>query len=203
MMYVARCRLHHRAMRRARLMISVAKWRRRARELATWHLAARHGDRTLLLRLVRDWRASVVEEIADASELAERGEVFFEHMLMKTYLRGWLRFMEPTRAEEARAYGKADEWWREKQRERLFRLWQQKSRAIAKRRAKSIAVLLFMLPLKFENSLPQKNRAHIALVHHRRRAQTKAWEAFISLNADLANLRHRLKVSYYCRITQL
>lgn len=184
-------------------MISVFKWHRRARESVTWNLAARHGDRTLLLRLVQDWRASVVEEIVDASELAERGEVFFEHMLMKTYLRGWVRFMEPSRAKEAIAYGKANEWWRERQRESLFRLWRQNCRAIAKRRAKSIAVLIFMLPLKFENSSPQKARAQIALVYHRRYAQTKAWEAFISLNADLADLRRRFKVSYYGRIMQL
>lgn len=197
--YLAVCRAHHRAMRRARLMISIFKWRRRTRESITWRRAARHGDRTLLLRLVRDWRASVIEEIADAIELAERGELFFEHMLMKMCFRGWVRYMNPFVAKAAVECDKADNWRRERQRESLFRLWRSNAHRIARRRAKSIAVLLFMLPLEFENSSPQKARARIALVHHRRCAQTKAWEAFISLNADLADLRRRYKVSLSSR----
>lgn len=177
--------------------MSVFKWRRRARESVTWHLAARHGDRALLLRLVRDWRNSVVEEIADASELAERGEVFFEHMLMKTYLRGWVRFMEPSQAKAAVANRKVDEWFRQRRRESLFRLWKAHSRAAAKRRAKIIQILLFMLPLEFENSSRQKERGRIALVHHRRRALARAWEAFASLNTELADLRRRSKVTLF------
>lgn len=194
--YLAIRRAHHRAMRRARLMISVFKWRRRTLESITWRRAARHGDRALLLRMVRDWRASVVEEIADAIELAERGELFFEHMLMKMCFRGWVRYMNPFMAKAAVERDRADKWRRERQRESLFRLWRSNVRRIVMRREKSIAALLFMLPLEFENSSPQKARARIALVYHRRCAQTKAWEAFISLNADLVDLRRRYKVGF-------
>ena len=95
---MARTTLAARGMRRARLLLSVFKWRRRTKEARAWTLAARHWDRNLLVRTVRDWRASCVEEMLDAGDLAERGEVFFENMVLSTHLRAWKRFVAPLRA---------------------------------------------------------------------------------------------------------
>lgn len=199
MRYIARRRLHHRSVRRARLMLSVFKWRCRAQESITWRRATQHGDRALMLRIIRDWRVSIVEEMVDASDLAERGEVFFEHMLMKTYLRGWVKFIAPARAKAAVENGRVDKWWRRRRRETLFGLWKHNVRRINARRAKSIEVLLFMLPLEFENSTPQIQRGKRAIMFHRRHAQLKAWEVFVGLNAELADLRRRFKVWVGCR----
>lgn len=182
-------------MRRARLLLHVFKWRRRTQESRAWSLASRHGGRTLLLRLVRDWRAAVVEEMVEASDLAERGEVFFENVLVKTHLKAWVRFMGPPRARWAIEDGKADEWWRSRTRENLFRRWRDNTRKIITRRKKMVELLLFVLPLGYRNSARQKPKVESAVTFHRRRALRKAWKAFINLNVELADLRQRFKVT--------
>lgn len=193
--YIARRRLHERTMRRARLMVRVFKWRRRTQESRAWSLASRHGDRALLLRMVRDWRASVVEEMVEASDLAERGEVFFENILIKTHLRAWVRFMGPPRARWAIEDGKADEWWRSRTRETLFRRWRDNTTRLITRRKRMAELLLFVLPVDYQNSARQRPKVESAVTFHRRRAQRKAWEAFINLNIELADLRRRYKVT--------
>lgn len=192
--YVARRRLHHRCMRRARVMLSFFKWHRRAQESITCRRAEQHANRKLMLRLIQEWRMFALDEILDSGALAERGEVFFEHALMKTHLNAWIRFMAPSRAKEASGSARAEEWRRNKCREVLFIRWRDNVRKIARRRAKSTELLIFMLPLGFENSSPQKLRANKALGFHRRNSQMKAWEAFIALDSDLADLRRRSKV---------
>lgn len=179
-------------------MLGMFKLRRRTQESRAWTLAARHGDRVLLLRVVRDWRTSVVEEIIEASDVAERGEVFFENALMKTHLRAWIRFVAPRRAKTALAEVKADELWRKKTRDVLFRRWRDNVWRIAWRRAKMAELFLFLVPLEFHNSSFQRPKVVSAETFHRRRLLRKSWEAFVSLNAELADLRRRFKVNNSC-----
>lgn len=193
--FISRRKLHDRSMRRARLMLSVFKWRRRAKEARAWSRAVRHGNRALLVRTVRDWRASAVEDIIEASDLAERGELFFDHMLMKTHLRAWVRFTTPLWAKKGLAEGKADEFWCERTRKALFRRWHDNVRQIARRRAKMAELMLFVLPVEFRNSSRQRPGVESAVKFHRRRVLRKAWEAFVNLNEQLADLQRRLKVS--------
>lgn len=193
---MARKKLHERAMRRARLLLSVFKWRRRTTEAGTWGLAKRHGDRRLLLRTVRDWRASCVEDILEASELAERGEVFFENMVLSTHLRAWKRFVAPLRARRVAAEQRADLCWRARTRDSLFRRWRGNVRRVRARRARWVAeVLLSVLPVEFRNSARQRPVVESAVTFHRRRALRKAWVAFLSLNEELAELQRRFGVS--------
>ncbi|CAM9337704.1 unnamed protein product [Ectocarpus fasciculatus] len=191
---MARKILAARAMRRARLMISVFKWRRRTREARSWNLAAHHGDRKLKARTVRDWRASCVEDMADASDLAERGEVFFERMVLSTHLRAWIRFVAPLRARRVASEGRADACWRARTRESLFRRWRGNIRRIKSRRARWVSeVLLTVLPVEMRNSSRQRPGVESAVMFHRRRALRKAWWAFLSLNEELANLQQRFR----------
>ncbi|CAM9116310.1 unnamed protein product [Ectocarpus sp. 4 AP-2014] len=192
--YMARKILAARAMRRARLMISVFKWRRRTREARSWNLAAHHGDRKLKARTVRYWRASCVEDMADASDLAERGEVFFEHMVLSTHLRAWIRFVAPLRARRVAAEGRADACWRARTRESLFRRWRGNVRRIKSRQARWVGeVLLTVLPVEMRNSSRQRPGVESAVMFHRRRTLRKAWWAFLSLNEELANLQQRFR----------
>lgn len=200
MCFIARRKHRERAMRRARLMLRVSQWRRRTQELCTWNVAVSHGDRALLLRVLVDWRASVVEEIADASELAERGEEFFENALMKTHLRAWIRFAAPLRTRTVFAERKAEQWWREKTRENLFRRWKKKLRQRTTLRTRMVGVLLFILPAEFRNSSRQRPGVESAITFHRRRALRKAWGAFVGLNVELADLRRRFEVNLMCGI---
>eukprot|EP00903_Cladosiphon_okamuranus_P009107 g8702.t2 len=190
--YVARQKLATRGMRRARLLLSVFKWRRRTREARSWTLAACHGDRHLLARTVRDWRASCVEEILEASDLAERGEVFFENMVLSTHLRAWKWFVAPLQARRVAAEGRADSCWRARTRESLFRRWRRNVQRAKSRRARWVAeVLLSVLPVEFRNSTRQRSGVESAVTFHRRRALRKAWVAFLSLNKELADLQRR------------
>lgn len=148
-----------------------------------------------MLQVIRDWRASVEEEMVEASELAEHGEVFFERILMKTYFQAWLSFMAPMRAKEALGEIKADEWWCDKTREILFRRWRDRVRRITARRAKMIELQLFILPVEFQNSSRQRPTVERVVMFHRRRVLRKAWDVFVNLNAELADLQRRLKVS--------
>lgn len=193
---MARKILAARAMRRARLMISMFKWRRRTRQARSWNLAAHHGDRKLKARTVRDWRASCVEDMADASDLAERGEVFFEHMVLSTHLRAWIRFVAPLRARRVAAEGRADACWRARTKESLFRRWRGNVRRIKSRQARWVGeVLLTVLPVEMRNSSRQRPGVESAVMFHRRRTLRKAWWAFLSLNEELANLQQRFRVS--------
>ncbi|CAM9479432.1 unnamed protein product, partial [Hapterophycus canaliculatus] len=195
MRYMARKALHARAMRRARLMLAVFKWRRRTKESCSWTLAVRHGDRCLLVRTVRDWRASCVEDMVEASDLAERGEIFFENMVLRTHLRAWIRFVAPLRMRRAAAEVRADTCWRARTRESLFRRWRDNLRRAKSRRARWVAeVLLFVLPVEFRNSGRQRPGVESAVMFHRRRALRKAWLAFLSLNEELAELQRRFAV---------
>lgn len=197
MRYMARKALHARAMRRARLMLAVFKWRRRATEARSWTLAARHGDRRLLVRTVRDWRAACVEDMVKASDLAERGEVFFESMVLGTHLRAWIRFVAPLRARRAAAEVRADACWRARTRASLFRRWRDNLRRDKSRRARWVAeVLLSVLPVEFRNSERQRPGVESAVTFHRRRALRKAWCAFLSLNEELAELQRRFAVCF-------
>lgn len=198
--FISRRKLHDRSMRRARLMLSVFKWRRRKTEAHAWSRAVRHGNRVLLVRTVRDWRASAVEDIIEASDLAERGELFFDHMLMKTHLHAWMRFTSPLWAKKGVAEGKADAFWCERTRKALFRRWHDNARQIARRRAKMAELMLFVLPVEFQNSSRQKPKVENAVRLHRRKVLRKAWEVFVNLNIELADLRRRAKVSVTIRV---
>lgn len=194
--HMARKKLAARGMRRARLLLCVFKWRRRTREARSWTLAARHGDRRLLVRTVRDWRTSCVEDMLDASDLAERGEVFFENMILSTHLRAWKRFVAPLRARRVAAEGRADSCWRTRTRESLFRRWRRNVQRGKSRRKRWVAeVLLSVLPVEFRNSARQRPRVESAVSFHRRRALRKAWWAFVSLNEEIAELQRRFGVS--------
>ena len=192
--FISRRKLHDRSMRRARLMLSVFKWRRRTNEARAWLRAVRHGNRVLLVRTVRDWRASAVEHIIETSDLAERGELFFDHILMKTHLRAWIRYTTPLWAKRGLAEGKADEFWCERTRKVLFRRWRDNVRQITRRRARMTELMLFVLPVEFRNSMRQRPRVERAVKFHRRRVLRKAWEAFVNLNDQLADLQRRCKV---------
>ena len=193
--FLSRRKLHDRSMRRARLMLSVFKWRRRTKEAQAWSRAVRHGNRILLVRTVRDWRASAVEDIIEASDLAERGELFFDHMLMKIHLRAWMRLTSSLWAKKGLAEGKADAFWCERTRKALFRRWHDNARRIARRRSKMAELMLFVLPVEYWNSSGQKPKVESAMKFHRRRALRKAWEVFVNLNFELADLQRRVKVS--------
>ncbi|CAM9869994.1 unnamed protein product, partial [Laminaria digitata] len=192
--FISRRKLHDRSMRRARLMLSVFKWRRRTKEARAWSRALRHGNRVLLVQTVRDWRASAVEDIIEASDLAERGELFFDQMLMKTHLRAWVRFTAPLWAKKGLAEGKADKFWCERTREAMFRRWRENARRIARRRARMAELMLFVLPVEFRNSSRQRPRVESAVKFHRRRVLRKAWGAFVNLNVELADLQRRFKL---------
>lgn len=199
--HMARKKLATRGMRRARLLLCVFKWRRRTIEARSWTLAARHGDRHLLARTVRDWRASCVEDMMEASDLAERGEVFFENMVLSTHLRAWKRFVAPLQARRVAAEGRADSCWRARTRESLFRRWRGNVQRAKARRARWVAeVLLCVLPVEFRNSARQRPRVENAVTFHRRRALRKAWFAFLSLNEELADLQRRFGVSPAIRL---
>lgn len=193
---MARKKLAARGLRRARLLLCLFKWRRRTREARSWTFAARHGDRRLLARTVRDWRASCVEDKLEASDLAERGEVFFEHMVLSTHLRAWKRFVAPLRSRRVTAEGRADSCWRARTRESLFLRWRRNVQRAKSRRARWVAeVLLCVLPVEFRNSARQRPGVESAVTFHRRRALRKAWLAFLSLNEELADLQRRFGVS--------
>lgn len=194
--HIARKRLAARAMRRARLMLSVFKWCRRTREARSWTLAERHGDRNLLIRTVRDWRASCVEDMVEASDLAERGEIFFENMVLSTHLRAWIRFVAPLRARRVAAEGRADACWRVRTRDSRFRRWRGNVQRIKSRRARWVSeVLLSVLPVEFRNSARQRPGVESAVMFHRRRVLRKAWWAFLSLNEEMAELQRCFRVS--------
>lgn len=195
--HMARKTLREKAFRRARLLFSLFKWRRRTREAQAWGRAERHGNRRLLIRTVRDWRASSVEEILEASDLAERGEIFFENMVLSTHLRAWKRFVAPLRTRRVAAEGRADSCWRARTRDSLFRRWRDNVKRAKARRARWVAeVLLSVLPVEFRNSARQRPGVESAVTFHRRRALRKAWIAFLSLNEELAELQRRFRVSY-------
>lgn len=183
-------------MRRARLLLCVFKWRLCTKEARSWALATRHGDRHLLARTVRDWRASCVEDMLEAGDLAERGEVFFENMVLSTHLRAWKRFVAPLQARRVAAEGRADSCWCARTRESLFRRWRRNVEWAKSRRARWVAeVLLSVLPVEFRNSARQRPGVQSAVTFHRRRALRKAWIAFLSLNEELAGLQRRFAVS--------
>lgn len=154
----------------------------------------KHRNRKILGRSVATWRVAAVEAIAGAHQLAEQGEAFFERCLKNKYLRVWKCFMEPRRAAHTAALQVAVQWREKKLRALVFHLWLASAKRIAIRRAKTMEVILFILPLGMENSTPQKMRTEKALKFFRRRALLKSWEAFIALNQGLADRRRHLKV---------
>lgn len=176
-------------------MLSVFKWRRRTKEARAWTLATRHGNRTLLVRVIKDWRASAVEEMIDASDLAERGEILLEHMLMRTHLRAWIIFVAPLRASRALAENRAMEQWRERTKDVLFRRWRNNVLRIVERRARMIDLRQRLLPLEWWNSLRERPKVESAVTFHRRRVLRKAWVGFVNLNVELADIQRRYKVS--------
>lgn len=197
MMYAARCRLRRLAARRACLMFTVFKWRKRTKESITWRRVARAADNKILLCIIGQWRTATISEIANTRALMARGNDHYKNLLRKKHFQAWIRFMSPAQSKAASRNAEVDRWRRLKCKEILFKRWRDNTRRMVRRRIKSIEVLMFMLPLEFGNSLRQRERAARALAFHRRREQTKAWEAFLSLNTELSDLRRRSKVYAY------
>ena len=183
-------------------MLRVFKWHKRTQEILVWKSASRHGDRVLLRHVVRNWRVSVVKKLADSSDLVGRAERFFELTLMRTHLRAWGRFRSPSRAEEELKGVRAYEWWCERSRAALFRQWRDNIRKNITRRLKMVEMLLFILPIEFQNSSRQKPKVECAVTFHRRRALRKAWTAFLGLKTELMELQQRFKVCTYAYVLQ-
>ncbi|CAM9103157.1 unnamed protein product, partial [Choristocarpus tenellus] len=190
---VASRRLHYLEMRRPRLLLSLSKWRKRTIEANIWDKACRHSDRTTAVCAIRDWRLNTAKEMIESSELGEKAVVFFEHHLVSSCLRAWKRYLEPTKMIEATGQAKAEAWRREHLRASLFHLWKGNTKETKQRREASIRAVVFQLPLHYENSMRQQVASRRAIRYHARHVKAHAWEAFLSLNIELADLHKRMK----------